>query len=74
MTILLEIVIKFGDNPKWYCNEFINWYFTSTCGGTDASKFDLSPANCFSYKLLDKYKEFCIDVRFQGNERNSIQK
>lgn len=54
----------FDDSPKWQCNEFINWYLTGTCGGTDANKFDLSPANCFSHELLDKYKKFCIDVRF----------
>ena len=54
----------FDDSPKGQCEEFINWYLTSTCGGTDTSKFDLSPANCFSYELPDIYKEFCKKVRF----------
>ena len=54
----------FDYSPKGQCEEFINWYLTSTCGGTDASKFDLSPANCFSYELPDIYKEFCKKVRF----------
>ncbi len=54
----------FDDSPKGQCDEFINWYLTNTCGGTDASKFDLSPANCFSYQLPDIYKEFCKKLRF----------
>ena len=55
----------FDDSPKGQCNEFINWYLTSTCGGTDASKFDLSPANCFSYELPNIYKEFCKKYSFK---------
>lgn len=64
----------FDDSPKGQCEEFINWYLTSLCGGTDASKFDLSPANCFSYELPDIYKRFCKEVRFKRNERDYIQK
>ena len=38
----------FGDaSPKIQCIKFIDYYLTSKCGGTDASKFDLSPANSF---------------------------
>lgn len=70
MTILLETIMKFGDNPKWYCHKFINWYLTNTCGGTDTSKFDLSQANCFSYKLHELYKEFCKEMRFQRNDKS----
>lgn len=54
----------FDDSPKGQCNEFINWYLTNTCGGTDASKFDLSPANRFTNEFFDIYKEFCKNVRF----------
>ena len=64
----------FDDSPKGQCDEFINWYLTSLCGGTDAIKFDLSPANCFSYELPNIYKRFCKEVRFKRNERDYIQK
>lgn len=55
----------FDDSPKGQCDELINWYLTSTCGGTDASKFDLSQANCFSYEFPNIYKEFCKKYGFK---------
>lgn len=51
----------FDDSPKGQCEEFIDWYLKNTCGGTDASKFDLSLANGFYHKLYLIYKnEYCI--------------
>ena len=54
----------FGDDNKGQCEDFINWYLTKTCGGTDSSKFDLSPANCFYSELLPLYKyEYNKEIR-----------
>ena len=63
----------FDDSPKGQCNEFINWYLTSTCGGPDASKFDLSPANCFSYELSDIYKEYCEKYGFKEMKKTQFK-
>ncbi len=55
---------NFDDSPKGQCEEFLNWYLTNTCGGTDTSKFDLSPANRFTNEFFDIYIKFCKEVRF----------
>lgn len=59
----------FGDDNKGQCKDFINWYLTKMCGGTDSIKFDLSPANCFSSELLPLYKyEYCKEKRVSPME------
>lgn len=61
----------FDDSPKGQCEEFLNWHLTNTCGGTDASKIDLSPANNFYHELYLIYKnKFCIAKKCEPMEES----